>query len=312
MASALAALWACTLANALGVRSAGHVQVVTTILKLLPLLALAMLAIPSTDFVAAWHPFNRSSESLLSVTLSTTALTLWAFLGVESATVVAHAVEHPRRNLPRATLYGAAIAIIVTVVSCTVVGAIVPPEQLATSGAPFAEAASRLWGPVASLVFAATAAIACFGALNGWVLLQGQLPLAAARDGLFPALFARTDANETPQQGLIAGSLLASLLVLANYQKQLVGLFTFSILLATAACLVPYIVCSAAALRRNSDVDDPANRIGARAVAAFAFVFSVFALVGSGSEALLWGALLLAAGWPLHMYQLHMRKGHGG
>jgi APA family basic amino acid/polyamine antiporter len=293
MASALAALWACTLANALGVRSAGRVQLVTTVLKLLPLVALSLLALDHAFAPAAWQPFNRSGEGLPSVMLTTMALTLWAFLGVESATVGAQEVDQPRRNLPRATLLGSAIAIVVTVVSCTVVGAIVPGTELVSSQAPFALAASRLWGDGAGLVFAATAAIACFGALNGWVLMQGQLPLAAARDGVFPPLFARTDARGTPQPGLVVGSALASLLVLANYQKDLVSLFTFSILLATASSLLPYVVCSLAAMR--------AGDAGSRGVALFAFVFSVAALVGSGADALLWGAALIAAGWPVYL-----------
>ncbi len=297
MASALAALWTCTLANALGVRSAGRVQLVTTVLKLLPLVVLSLLALHHVFAPAAWQPFNRSGESLPSVMLATMALTLWAFLGVESATVVAQDVEDPRRNLPRATLLGSAIAIVATVVSCTVVAAIVPGAELATAEAPFALAASRLWGSGAGLVFAATAAIACFGALNGWVLMQGQLPLAAARDGVFPQLFARVDARGTPRHGLVAGSVLASLLVLANYRKDLVGLFTFSILLATASCLLPYVVCSVAAMRTREP--------GGRVVACFAFVFSVAALVGSGAEALLWGAALVVAGWPVYLLQRH-------
>lgn len=302
--AALGALWACTLANAFGVRSAGRVQLLATVLKLLPLLALVLLAAPELQ-QATWHPFNRSGESLWSVALGTTALTLWAFLGVESATVVAQDVEQPRRNLPRATLIGATIAIVVTVLACNVVGAIVPAAALATSGAPFADAASLLWGPRAGTLFAATAAIACFGALNGWVLLQGQLPLAAARDGVLPAWFARTDARGTPLQGLLAGSALASGLVLANYRDELVGLFTFSILLSTAACLLPYVVCSAAALRvAHADGTDGGTR-GARSIAAFALAFSVAALIGTGARPLAWGFALLVAGWPIHR---HMRR----
>ena len=305
--AALGALWACTLANALGVRSAGFVQLVTTVLKLLPLLALVVLAAPELPH-AAWQPFNRSGEGLWSVALGTTALTLWAFLGVESATVVAQDVGHPRRNLPRATLAGSSIAIVVTVLACSVVGAIVPPDALAASGAPFADAASRLWGAKAGTLFAATAAIACFGALNGWVLMQGQLPLAAARDGVLPAWFARVDERGTPLQGLVAGSVLASMLVLANYQDDLVGLFTFSILLSTAACLLPYVVCSAAALHGLRDAGAHPTR-GSRAIAAFALVFSLAALLGTGAHALSWGAVLVAAGWPIH---LHLRRASRG
>lgn len=298
---ALAALWACTLTNALGVRSAGAVQVLTTILKLLPLVALIACALPVPRETTAPIAHDDGIGDLASATLAATVLTLWAFLGMESATVVAEDVVEPRRNLPRATLAGTAIAIVATVLACGAVALLVPAAALATSAAPFADAAATLWGALARPLFAATAAIACFGTLNGWVLLQGRLPLAAARDRAFPALFARVDRNGTPQRGLVVGSLLASGLVLANMHKDLVSLFTFSILLSTAACLVPYIVCSAAALRDGSPRD--------RAIAAIAFAFGLVALFAAGADALLWGGALLAFGWTLRRLELHRRTG---
>ena len=157
---------------------------------------------------------NRSGLDPWSVLATTTALTMWAFLGVESATVPAAAVRDPARNVPRATLAGTVIAILATVTACTAVSALLPLHVLARSSAPFADAAAAIWGGAAGRVFAAAAAIACFGALNGWVLIQGQVPLAAARDGVFPAIFDRVDRNGTPLTGLFASSVLASLLVL--------------------------------------------------------------------------------------------------
>lgn len=304
--TASAVLWACTFANLLGVRSAGRVQLVLTVLKLLPLLALAVLALPSID-AAAWQPFDRSGEGLGAVLLATTALTLWAFLGVESATVPAAEVRDAARTVPRATVIGSVLAIVVTVLACLSVDGLLPAAELAASSAPFADAAARLWGGGAAVVLAATAAIACGGALNGWVLVQGQVPLAAARDGVFPALFARTDPHGTPRAGLAFGSALATLLVLANAHKQLVALFTFAILLSTAATLLPYVVCAAAALRLRADLE---RRRAGWAVIAFAFVFSLAALLGTGAEALLWGTVLLLAGWPLHAW-LQRRRGAG-
>lgn len=308
--TALGALWLCTLTNALGVRSAGAMQVATTLLKLLPLAALIVFAAPSVESFA-WQPFNRSGLGLWTVASTTAALTLWSFLGIESATVLAQDVRDPLRNVPRATMIGAALAIVVTIAACTIVAGIVPPAALATSGAPFADAATRIWGPGSGYVFAATAAVACFGALNGWVLMQGQLPLAAARDGVFPASFARTDARGTPLPGLLVGSTLASLLVLANYRKDLVGLFTFSILLSTAATLLPYAVCSAAELRRLARVDEPgaARAATAGVIAVAAFAFSLFALAGTGTESLLWGVVLVGAGIPLYLWARVSRSG---
>jgi APA family basic amino acid/polyamine antiporter len=305
--TAIGALWICTITNTLGLRSASWVQLVTTVLKLSPLLAFALLALPTID-ATAWQPFNRSGETLWSVLSSTTALTLWAFLGLESATVPASDVRNPERNVPLATLIGSAIAIIVTVLSCMAVVGLLPANTLATSGAPFADAATRIWGGRAGALFAAAAAIACFGALNGWVLVQGQVPLAAARDQIFPAFFSRQDENGTPIQGLLFGSALASVLVLANFQKNLVQLFTLSILLSTAATLLPYVVCSAADLRLHGWGDRHVRGTTAFLIALAALVFSLYALLSTGRDALFWGVVLVLVGLPIYWYQRRFRN----
>jgi APA family basic amino acid/polyamine antiporter len=141
--------------------------------------------------------------------------------------------------------------------------------------------------------------VSCLGALNGWTLLSGQLPLAAARDGVFPAFFARIDRRGTPWLGVLIGSALASILVLANFSRSLVQVFVFSILLSTAATLLPYVAGSAAWLLRGEG--------RSRIVAGLALAFSIYALAGIGAEALLWGAVLVAAGLPVHLI-LRLRR----
>ena len=158
-----------------------------------------------------------------------------------------------------------------------------------------ADAARHLWGAAAGIGIALVATVSCLGALNGWVLISAQVPFAAARDGLMPKAFARENANGSPAFGVIASSTLASLLVLSNYSHSLVQLFTFSILLSTAATLLPYVVSTAAWLRRG-------ERKG-RMVAALALLYSLYALLGTGRESLLWGAGLLVAGVPVYALQ---------
>ena len=216
----------------------------------------------------------------------------------------AGAVRDAATTVPRATLFGTLIAGAATILACTAVLGVLPASVLQTSQAPMADAARALWGPQAGIALALVAAVSCFGALNGWVLLSAQLPLAAARDGLFPQVFARVDARGTPVAGVLIGSTLASALVLSNYSRSLVQLFTFSILLSTAATLLPYVVGSAAwALRGQGR---------SRAVAAAALLYSLYALFGIGAQALLWGAALVAAGLPLHYYLLRQRAGAAG
>jgi APA family basic amino acid/polyamine antiporter len=177
---------------------------------------------------------------------------------------------------------------------------LVPLGALVNSPAPFAEAARRLWGDGAVALMAGAMAVSCFGALNGWILVQGQIPYAAARDGLFPAPFARLDDNGTPRVGLVIGSVLATGLVVANFNGSLVSVFTASILLATAAALLPYLFCAAALWRLEATATP--RKAWRRPVALLALVYSAWALVGAGSEALLWGAGLLLAGLPVYLW----------
>jgi basic amino acid/polyamine antiporter, APA family len=291
---ALGALWLCSAVNLAGVREAGRLQVVTTLLKLLPLLLFGGIALWFVDS-SHYRPFNPSAESLPDAVQATVALTLWAFLGLEAATVPAGSIRDPERTIPRATVIGTALAGIATILACTAVLGLLPREVVASSQAPMADAARSLWGPAAGIGIAAVAAVSCFGALNGWVLVAAQMPLAAARDGLLPQRFARLDDNGTPAFGIVISSALSSLLVLANFSHSLVQLFTFSILLSTASILLPYVVSTAAWLRRGGGKG--------RIVAALALVYSLYALVGTGSEALLWGAALVAAGLPIYAWQ---------
>lgn len=294
---ALTGLWFCTAVNLAGVREAGRMQLLTTLLKLLPLVLFGLLGVFWIRG-SSFQPFNPSQQPLVAVTTSVAALTLWAFLGFEAATIPAGAIRDPERTVPRATIVGMLIAGLATMLACTVVIGLLPAAVLAKSAAPMADAARSLWGPLAGVGVGVVATISCFGALNGWVLLQAQVPLAAARDKLFPALFGRVDARGTPRAGLLLSSALATALVIANFNHSLVQLFAFSILLSTAAALLPYAVSVLSWLRMSGGAAS-----GKKLIAVGALLYSLWALIGTGAESLLWGAALLLAGLPIYLWQ---------
>lgn len=303
-AVAVAAVWLLTWVNACGVREAGGVQVATTVLKLLPLLAVGGLGLFFLQ-PANFTPFNVSGRSDLAAVSATAALTLWAFLGLESATIPAGEVERPERTIPRATLVGTAVAALVYVLGTVAVMGVLPPATLATSTAPFADAARAMWGPWAAKAVAAGATVSCFGALNGWILLEGQLPLAAAVDGLLPRVFARVSPRGTPTAGLVISSVLVTLIVATNYTRGLVVEFTFIILLATLATLVPYVFSMLAfVVMRLRDRARPRGGrfVSAMAVALLALGYSLWAIAGTGWETLFWGSVLLLAGVPVYAW----------
>lgn len=291
---ALGALWFCTVVNLVGLRSAGRLQVLVTTLKLLPLLLFGLAALWFVD-AGNYMPFNPSGKSLPQVAQVTVILTMWAFAGLEVATVPAGSIRDPKRTIPRATVLGTLLAGVATILACTVVIGLVPVEILKDSGAPMAEAAGRVWGPGAAIGIAVLAAVSTFGAINGWVLVCAQVSLAAADDGLFPKPFARLDRNGTPAFGILIGAVLSTILVIASYSRSLVELFTFILLISTSAILLPYAASSAAWLRSHGGN-------GGRLAAALALLYSVYALFGAGGEALAWGAVLLLAGLPIYLW----------
>lgn len=304
---AIGMVWLLTLVNIAGVRRAGHVQVVTTVLKVMPL---ALVGVGGLFFFAPDHfavTAASTGEAAGQITQVAT-LTLWAFLGLECATIPAGNIEHPERTIPRATVVGTLLAAGIYVVSTIGVMSLVPPATLATTTAPFADGARVLFGNTAAGLVALGAAISCFGALNGWTLVVGQLPLAVARDGLFPAVFTRVSSHGTPVAGMLIAGVLSSALIAANYTRGLVELFTFIILLATLATLVPYVFSALAVFR----IADPALRgsrtpTNVRAIAGLAFAYALWAIGGAGAETVYWGFLLLIGGLPVFVWVTRTR-----
>ena len=171
-----------------------------------------------------------------------------------------------------------------------------PKQEIAMTTASVTPAA----GPQSERAASAIGACDCASTSRGRSPRTAQLPLAAARDGLFPASFTRLDKGGTPVVGVIVSSVLASALVAANYSRSLVQVFTFSILLSTAATLLPYVVSSAAWLVRGTGAVS-------RTLAALALAYSLYAMFGIGTEALVWGAVLILAGFPLYAWMRRRR-----
>ncbi len=297
---AVAALWTLTVVNVVGVRAAGRVQTATTILKVLPLAVVGVGGLawfePARFAVTASDVMSFGRDSLAVVTL-----TLWAFLGLECATIPAASVRDPARTIPRATIVGTLVAAGIYIVSTVGVMSVVAPEAMATSTAPFADAARVMGGEGLATLVAAGAALSCFGALNGWILVAGQMPLAIADDGLFPKMFAYRGAASTPVRGILLSATLSTVLIGMNYTQSLVALFTRIILLATLSTLVPYVFCSLASFLRPNRTGN-AGRTRGGVVAGLAFTYAMVAVAGAGPEIVYLGFLLLLGGLPVYVW----------
>ncbi|HEX4933111.1 MAG TPA: amino acid permease, partial [Gemmatimonadaceae bacterium] len=285
----IGALWVLTWANLRGVKVAGGVQLVTTILKLIPFVAvLGLVAMRLLrDGGGALAPLEAGAIDASQIVAATT-LSLYAMLGLESAAVPADRVKDPARTIPRATMFGTWLTGLISVICCSAVVLMLPAREVAQSSAPFALFLSQSLGAASGAFIAVCAIVSAWGALNGWVLLTGELPAAMADSQRLPAWFGARNRHGAPARSMVLSSVLTSLLVLANYSRSIASLFAFAVLLATATSLVLYLFCSLAAVVFMRQGRMPASW-SLRIAAVGATIFAVWAFAGAGREALAWG-----------------------
>ena len=300
----LAAIWAVVFVNLRGVKAAGIFSEVTTYTKLVPFAAIALIGLFFID-TSHFSEFNPSGKSLLGASAALAPLTMFAFLGLESATVPAGDVRDPKRTIPLSTVLGIVIAALLYVLGTTAVMGLVPREQLVHSVAPFSDAARVLWGSWGATVISLAIILSAIGALNGWTLLMGQVPMAAAQDRLFPPLFGRLSPRGVPAFGIIVSAVFATLLVLS----QVAGppgfseVYTLIVGLSTMAAVIPYAFCALATglVAAYAAGGGPVPRL--TVVEVIAFIFAVFTLYGCGAQAVLFGLIMLVLGIPVYVWQ---------
>lgn len=288
-------LWLLTLLNLGGAKVAGQFQLVTTLLKILPLLAVVVIGAQllggGGHSVAVTIP--AAGAAGISAALP---LALYALVGFESAGVAAERVRDPARNVARATVLGVSFTGLLYLLVCTTIMFGLPLETLSKSPAPIALFVGTYWGHWASLAVAAFAVIAATGCLNGWVLIQGEHPLGMARAGLLPRSFAVTSRRDVAVRMVLLGSTCATVLLLSSVSAN-GGLLSFMLNLTASASLWFYLGCCVAALRLKVAV--PLALVG--------IAFSLWALAGAGSAALL-SIALMAVALPLYWWTLRAAK----
>lgn len=295
----LSVIWLFTWINSKPMKTVAMVQLVTTILKVTPIVLIGFIGVM---YIKTDHfiPFNLSGETNMFAITATTTATLFAFLGMESATIPSSQVENAAKTIKKATMFGTLLTIVIYITSTIAIMGIIPPEVLAESNAPFADVAALFWGSAAKYIVAIGALIATLGALNGWILIQGQIPMAAAQDNLFPSIFKRTNKHKSPILGIILSSILASIVMGLKYNESLVNAFTFMMNLSTLSVLTPYLLSALSLIilikKRNTIQNKTRNII----IAILSMLFCVWVIFGSGMEVILWGIALLVVGIPFY------------
>jgi APA family basic amino acid/polyamine antiporter len=280
------------LTNALGARSTGRLAVFTTIIKILPLLAV-LVVLTQVELAGETVSPLAAMPVTIDKVAAASALTLFAMLGFETAIAPVNKIRSPERTIPRALISGTAFVAILYLVSSTAILLLLSVDGAANSTAPFADAIGRGWGTYGAMFAAFGIAVSAAGYINANVLVSGELGYSMALRREFPLVFAKTRHANTPLNAQLLGTALSVGLILANMSKGTADLFTFMALLTTCATLWLYLAVALAALKQRP-----------RLAPAFAVLvglgFTFFAFYGSGFEANAWSLALLALGALLY------------
>ena len=290
-------LWLTTVANFGGAKLTGRLGSASVWGVLLPVGFISFAGwfwFSSATFSAAWNP---QGLSLMQGMGSSISLTLWAFLGMESAAQNCSAVENPKRDVPLACMFGTLGAGVVYILSTAVIQGIVPNAELAMSTGPFGLAFAHMFSPTVGAIVMALASIACVGSLLGWQFVLVQTAKDAADGRMFPGIFARTNRMGAPIAGMIIMGIVQSIMALSTMSPNLSKQFGVLVDLSVVTCVVPYIISLSAlpVMMRNAAVEPGVFRRNV-AVAVVAMLYSVYSLYASGKDAVLGGTLVLALG----------------
>jgi putrescine:ornithine antiporter len=255
----IALLWITTVANFGGPSITGRIGSVTVWGVIIPVGLLSFLGwfwFNGETFAAAWNPQGMSLGAGMG---SSIALTLWAFLGMESAAQNSDAVENPKRDVPLACMFGTLGAAVVYILSTTVIQGIVPNADLAASTGPFGLAYARMFNPVVGSIIMALAVLACLGSLLGWQFTLSQTAKSAADERMFPAFFSKVNRMGAPVVGMIIMGIVQSVMALTTISPSLSEQFGVLVNLAVVTNVVPYIIAlSALPLMMQTAGIDPA------------------------------------------------------
>lgn len=306
----LIVIWVATALNMLSVKSIGQAQIFFNILKFAPLVLISTLgwAYVQKDFYSQYY--NLSHESNFYAISAAIPITLWAFIGIESATIPSGLVYKPSIIIPLATMLGVVVAAIIYITSTSAALGIVNPQVLQYSISPFADATEVIIGITGKYFIAFSAALSCFGCLHGWTLLQGQIAMAAANDGLLPAIFARKNQEDIPIWGLFITSMLITVLILATSYTPLNKQFLNLILLATVASIMPYIYTAIAFMKLHTHIKNKKYKLLCMFIALVAFLYSLWALLSVNVHILFYYGIIFLIGTVSYQILKYKIKRH--
>ena len=296
-------LWFGSLPNLGGARVIGYVAQWASYGILIPIGVLSVIGwhwFEPARYLSAWNPQNLSLFDAVTGALS---MTLWGFLGLETACANSEAVQDPERSIPKAMVLATVGAGSVYVIANNICFGIVECDAIVHSTAPFGLVFATMLNPLAGQIVMAMMVLGCLGCLTSWQFTIAEVFRVSAREEYFPSVFGQVTNLNVPLFGIGIILCLQSLAALMTMDPKLQEQFFILKDLAVVTNLVPYLLAFAAVnviMHREPVKETVARRT--TLVASVASAYSLYALYTCGPEAMLWGALATFMGIWLYGY----------
>ena len=305
-------LWLATILNFGGARITGNISSFTIWGVIIPVVGISIIGwkwFDGTMYINSWNPHNVPTFEAIGVSIS---MTLWAFLGLESACANADAVENPEKNVPIAVLGGTLGAAVIYIVSTNVIAGIVPNLELANSTAPFGLAFAHMFNETIGKVIMGLMVMSCFGSLLGWQFTIAQVFKSSAEEGYFPAFFKKVTSKDAPIVGMVTITALQTLLSLMTISPSLNKQFNVLVDLAVVTNVIPYLLSMAALAVLLKAENVATQKYKTTVFVAFiGSLYSIYALYAAGEQAMLYGSIVTFIGWTLYgfvSYKFDLKK----
>ncbi|WP_305817884.1 putrescine-ornithine antiporter [Photobacterium leiognathi] len=285
-------------ANVRGAKITGQISTVTVWGIIIPVLGLSIIGwfwFDTKIFAEAWNPHDVSVTSAI---YSGMALTLWAFLGIESAGANSGTVENPERNVPLACMLATVFSAATYIASTTVIQGIIPNDILAKSDSPFGLVFAQMFNPFVGEIITAMAIMACVGSLLGWQFTNAQVSKVAADMRLFPKIFSDVNKYDAPFKGMMIMLALELLLAVMTISPTLLKQFNVLVNLAVFINMVPYILSLTALgiIMKQANVGKKEYNTGIL-VGSVAVIYSIYGAYSTGEEAVFYGTVITLFGY---------------
>ena len=300
--ASLILVWAIVILNIKSLENSSKFQLITTLLKLLPLLFIIFLGAANFNIhnLPELNPSNLHPITLLA---TVTTLVMWSFVGIETATVPADNVINPKETIPKVLIASVITILILYILVSFAVAAIVPANELIDSSAPFALAATKILGVTGGAIISFGALISTLGSLNANTLTAGNLSLAAARDGLLPKKFVTLTEVGTPLYTYLLTGTFVSILLILNYTKGIINAFVFMAMLSTLSTLIAYAFCAIAEFKFVKTDQNSKQRTNALLLSCATFIYAFFTIWGAGIETIIYSFILILIGMPIYVFK---------